>query len=89
MKILVAIKRVPAPEQRVSIGPNGRIDESVLSFTINPFDAIALEEALRIRERGQQAIEVLAISIGRDAAGAFERGAASSGNASHRLLLCK
>lgn len=66
MKILVAIKRVPAPEQRVSIGPNGRIDENDLSFTINPFDAIALEEALRIRERGQQAIEVLAVSIGRD-----------------------
>jgi electron transfer flavoprotein beta subunit len=66
MKILVAIKRVPAPEQRVSIGPNGRIDESALSFTINPFDAIALEEALRIRERGKQAVEVLAVSIGRE-----------------------
>src|SRR3954454_17814157 len=66
MKILVAIKRVPAPEQRVNIGPNGRVDESGLTYVINPFDAIALEEALRIRERGQQAVEVLAVTIGRE-----------------------
>ncbi len=66
MKIVVAIKRVPAPEQRVGIGPNGRIDEGGLSFVINPFDAIALEEALRIRESGRQPVEILAISIGRD-----------------------
>jgi electron transfer flavoprotein beta subunit len=64
MKILVAIKRVPAPEQRIGIGPNGQIDDSGLSFIINPFDAIALEEALRIRENGQQSIEILAVSIG-------------------------
>jgi electron transfer flavoprotein beta subunit len=67
MKILVAIKRVPAPEQRVSIGPNGQIDESGLSFVINPFDAIALEEALRIREAGQHPAEILAVSIGPEA----------------------
>jgi electron transfer flavoprotein beta subunit len=66
MKILVAIKRVPAPEQRIHIGANGRIDESGLSFVINPFDAIALEEALRIRERGLHAVEVLVLTIGPD-----------------------
>jgi electron transfer flavoprotein beta subunit len=66
MKILVAIKRVPAPEQRVSIGPNGRADDSGLSFIINPFDAIALEESLRIRDGGQQAVEILVVSIGRE-----------------------
>jgi electron transfer flavoprotein beta subunit len=64
MKILVAIKRVPAPEQRIGVGPNGQIDDSSLSFIINPFDAIALEEALRIRENGQQSVEILAVSIG-------------------------
>jgi electron transfer flavoprotein beta subunit len=64
MRILVAIKRVPAPEQRIGIGPNGQIDDSSLSFIINPFDAIALEEALRIRENGQQSVEILAVSIG-------------------------
>jgi electron transfer flavoprotein beta subunit len=66
MKILVAVKRVPAPEQRVNVGPNGHVDESSLSFVINPFDAIALEEALQVRERGQQAAEVVAVSIGRE-----------------------
>src|SRR4051794_3022803 len=64
MKILVAIKRVPAPEQRITIGPNGRVDDCGLSFVINPFDAIAIEEALRIREKGQQTVEVLAVSVG-------------------------
>jgi len=66
MKIVVAVKRVPAPEQRITIGPNGRVDDSGLSFVINPFDSIALEEALRIREGGQQAIEVLVVSVGRE-----------------------
>jgi electron transfer flavoprotein beta subunit len=66
MKILVAIKRVPAPEQLVNIGPNGRIDQRGLSFVINPFDAIALEESLRIRDSGHQAVEVLVVSIGRE-----------------------
>src|SRR4051812_16547464 len=66
MKTLVAIKRVPAPEQRINIGPNGRVDENGLSFVINPFDAIALEEALRIRDGGQKGSEVLAVSVGRE-----------------------
>jgi electron transfer flavoprotein beta subunit len=65
MKILVAIKRVPAPEQRISIGPNACIDDSGISFVINPFDAIALEESLRIREHGKQPVEILAVSVGR------------------------
>jgi electron transfer flavoprotein beta subunit len=66
MKILVAMKRVPAPEQRIHIGANGRVEDAGVSFVINPFDAIALEEALRIRERGPHAVEILAITIGRD-----------------------
>jgi electron transfer flavoprotein beta subunit len=65
MKILVAIKRVPAPEQRIRIGPSGvHMDDTDVSFAVNPFDAIALEEALRIRERGPQPVEILAVSIG-------------------------
>jgi electron transfer flavoprotein beta subunit len=65
MKFLVAIKRVPAPEQRVHVGAGGRdIDCGGLTFAINPFDAIALEEAVRIRERGVQPVEVVCVSIG-------------------------
>jgi electron transfer flavoprotein beta subunit len=64
MKILTAIKRVPAPDQRISIGVKGQIDGGELSFAINPFDAIALEEALRIRAGEKQPVEIIAVSIG-------------------------
>jgi electron transfer flavoprotein beta subunit len=51
MKILVPFKSVP--------DPNDATPKSV----INPFDEIAIEEALRIRERGE-ATEILAVTIG-------------------------
>ena len=66
MKLLVPTKRVPNPDQPIRVRPDGTgIDDSETSFVINPFDAIALEEALRIRERQTVlACEVVAISIG-------------------------
>jgi electron transfer flavoprotein beta subunit len=64
MRVLATVKRVHAPDQRITIGANGRVDENGLSFVINPFDAIALEESLRIREACAQPVEVLAVSIG-------------------------
>jgi electron transfer flavoprotein beta subunit len=65
MKILVPTKRVPDLDQRIRIKPGGlAIDEDSLSFVLNPFDAIALEEALRIRESSAHPVEVLAVGIG-------------------------
>ena len=65
MKILVPIKRVPASEQRIAVAAGGSgIDETGLSFAVNPFDAIAVEEALRIRERSGEPVEVVAVTIG-------------------------
>jgi electron transfer flavoprotein beta subunit len=64
MKILVPVKRVPDPDQRLRLKPDNTLDEEGLSFIINPFDAIALEEALRIRERSAGAVEVVAVGIG-------------------------
>jgi electron transfer flavoprotein beta subunit len=65
MKILVPTKRVPDPDQPVVLRPGGAaLDEGALSFLLNPFDAIALEEALRLRERLGQSIDVLAVGIG-------------------------
>jgi electron transfer flavoprotein beta subunit len=63
MKILVSIKRVPDPYSRVRLTPDGRIDTAGFSWVINPFDEIALEEAVRLRERGASA-EIVAVSIG-------------------------
>jgi electron transfer flavoprotein beta subunit len=63
-KILVGIKRVVDFNVRVRIKPDGSgvVTEGV-KMSINPFDEIALEEALRIREKGL-AQEVIVASIG-------------------------
>ena len=67
MKILVPIKRVPDPDQKVRIADDQRnIDDSNVAFVMNTFDAIALEEALQICERSSEVTEVLAIGIGDD-----------------------
>jgi electron transfer flavoprotein beta subunit len=62
--ILVALKRVIDYSVRVRIRPDGAgvVTEGV-KMSLSPFDEIALEEALRIRERGQ-AGEVIAVSAG-------------------------
>ncbi|MCS6776593.1 MAG: electron transfer flavoprotein subunit beta/FixA family protein [Chloroherpetonaceae bacterium] len=63
MKILVPIKRVPDPYGRVRLTPGGHVDETDIKWVINPFDEIALEEAIRLREAGHD-IEILAVAIG-------------------------
>ncbi len=63
-KILVALKRVIDYNVRVRVRPDGTgVVTDGVKMSINPFDEIALEEALRIRERGA-VDEVVAISIG-------------------------
>jgi electron transfer flavoprotein beta subunit len=63
-KIMVGIKRVVDYNVRVRVKPDGSgVAIEGLKMSINPFDEIALEEALRLRERGT-GIEVLAVSIG-------------------------
>ncbi|MBA3543858.1 MAG: electron transfer flavoprotein subunit beta/FixA family protein [Chthoniobacterales bacterium] len=59
MKILVPFKSVPDPYAEAAPGGSGSAAQSV----INPFDEIAIEEALRIRERGE-ATEVVGVTIG-------------------------
>ncbi len=55
MKILVPFKSVPDPNDATVVGAAASTPKSV----INPFDEIAIEEALRIRERGE-ATEIVA-----------------------------
>ena len=65
-KILVGIKRVVDYNVRVRVKPDGSgVVTDGVKMSVNPFDEIALEEALRIRERFE-ASEVVAISIGPD-----------------------
>ena len=63
-RIMVGVKRVVDYNVRVRVKPDntGVITEGV-KMSINPFDEIALEQALRIKEQGL-ADEVLAVSIG-------------------------
>jgi electron transfer flavoprotein beta subunit len=66
MKILVAIKRVVDPYVKIRVKTDGSgIDTEHLKKSINPFDEIAIEEALRIKEKGL-ADEVVLVSIGDD-----------------------
>lgn len=63
-RILVPTKRVPDTDQLIRVREDGLgIEEAQLPFVINPFDAIALEEALRIGEQRED-VEVLAVGIG-------------------------
>ena len=67
MKILVGIKRVVDFNVRIRVRPDGSgVETDGVKMSINPFDEIALEQALRIRESGQ-AEEVIVVSAGNDA----------------------
>lgn len=65
MKILVGLKRVVDYTVRVQVKPDGTgVQTDGVKMSINPFDEIALEAALRLREAGK-ATEVVVVSIGR------------------------
>jgi electron transfer flavoprotein beta subunit len=64
MKILVPVKRVIDYNVKVRVRSDGSgVDLSNVKMSINPFDEIAVEEAIRLREKGL-AEEVIAVSIG-------------------------
>jgi len=63
-KILVGLKRAVDYNVRVQVKSDGSgVETDGVKMSINPFDEIALEEALRIKERGE-ANEVVVVSIG-------------------------
>ena len=64
MKILVPIKRVVDFNIKVRVKPDGSgVDLDNVKMAINPFDEIAMEEAVRFKENGK-ATEVVAVSCG-------------------------
>ena len=63
-RILVGIKRVVDYNVRIRVKPDGSgVITDGVKMSINPFDEIALEEALRIKERGG-AEEIVAVTVG-------------------------
>ena len=64
MKILVPVKRVVDYNVKVRVKPDGSgIDTANVKMSMNPFDEIAVEEAVRLKEKGV-ATEVVAVSCG-------------------------
>jgi electron transfer flavoprotein beta subunit len=64
MKILVSVKRVLDYNVKVRVSPDGRgVDLANVKMSMNPFDEIAVEEAVRLKEAGI-ATDVVAVSCG-------------------------
>jgi electron transfer flavoprotein beta subunit len=64
MKVLVAVKRVVDFNVKVRVKPDGTgVDIANAKMSMNPFDEIAVEEAVRMKEKGV-ATEVVAVSCG-------------------------
>ena len=64
MKVLVAVKRVVDYNVKVRVkSDNTGVDIANVKMSMNPFDEIAVEEAMRLKEKGV-ATEVIAVSCG-------------------------
>src|SRR3979411_320538 len=64
MKVLIPIKRVIDFNVKVRVKPDGSgVDTANVKMSMNPFDEIAVEEAVRLKEKGI-ATEIVAVSCG-------------------------
>jgi electron transfer flavoprotein beta subunit len=64
LKVLVAVKRVVDPNVKIGVKSDGSgVDLANVKMSMNPFDEIAVEEAVRLKEAGA-ATEVVAVSVG-------------------------
>jgi len=64
MKVIVPVKRVVDYNVKVRVKSDGSgVDIANVKMSMNPFDEIAVEEAIRIRESGK-AEEIIAVSVG-------------------------
>ncbi len=79
MKVLVSVKRVIDYNVRIRVrGDGSGVELSNVKMSMNPFDEIAVEEAVRLKEAGA-AEEVVAVSIGPEEAGQTLRTALAMG----------
>ena len=64
MKVLVAVKRVVDYNVKIRVKADGSgVELANVKMSMNPFDEIGVEEAIRLREQGK-ATEIIAVSIG-------------------------
>ncbi|HVL70773.1 MAG TPA: electron transfer flavoprotein subunit beta/FixA family protein [Beijerinckiaceae bacterium] len=64
MKVLVPVKRVVDYNVKIRVRPDGSgVELANVKMSMNPFDEIAVEEAIRMKEQGK-ATEIVAVSIG-------------------------
>jgi electron transfer flavoprotein beta subunit len=65
-KILVPVKRVVDYNVKIRVKPDGSgVETANVKMSMNPFDEIAVEEAIRLREAGDNGVEeIVAVSIG-------------------------
>ncbi|MDB5976005.1 MAG: electron transfer flavoprotein subunit beta/FixA family protein, partial [Nevskia sp.] len=64
MKALVSVKRVVDYNVRIQVKPDGSgVVTDGVKFSVNPFDEIAMEEAVRLKEKGK-ITEIIAVTIG-------------------------
>jgi electron transfer flavoprotein beta subunit len=79
MKILVPVKRVVDFNVKVRVKADGSgVELANVKMSMNPFDEIAVEEAIRLKEAGK-ATEIVAVSIGPQQAGETIRTALAMG----------
>ncbi len=65
MKIVVCVKQVPDTEARIKVGSDGKsIGEGDLNWIVSPYDEMAIEEALKLKEANGG--EVVLVSVGAD-----------------------
>ncbi|TIP08012.1 electron transfer flavoprotein subunit beta/FixA family protein [Mesorhizobium sp.] len=79
MKIIVTVKRVADSNLKIRVKPDGSgVELANIKMSMNPFDEIAVEEAVRLKEQGK-ATEIVAVSIGPQQAGETIRTALAMG----------
>lgn len=89
MKVLVPVKRVVDFNVKIRVKADGSgVDLANVKMSMNPFDEIAVEEALRIKEAGK-AEEIIAVSIGPQKAQETIRTALAMGADRGILIKCE
>jgi electron transfer flavoprotein beta subunit len=88
MKVLVPVKRVVDYNVKIRVKADGSgVDLANVKMSMNPFDEIALEEAIRLKEAGK-AEEIIAVSIGPQKAQETIRTALAMGADRGILITC-